>query len=640
MRSVNLRMPLHMIRKFWNDRRGSYTLATIGVTVPLLGALAVGVDFTEMSRGKQATLNALDAAGIATARRIIEGGKDADMLAYARQFFDANLRGVNPDDVTLTVTLPNNSAGGGTLKLKATLKYNSYFFETFAELSGFDPEQLNYTAQTEIKLKNTAEVALVLDNSGSMDFIGTGSGKKRMVLLKEAAKQLVDTMAAQAQQMKQLDKPVQFSVVPFAASVNVGPDNKSASWMDTDGVSPIHHENFDWTSFGTAKTSPNKYVEMIAGAAWARGKDWGTLRDTRLTRFTLYDNTKVITGSTTSKGVTTYTYANAASWEGCVETRPYPYNINNGAASKSTPASLFVPMFAPDEAGNKWTLDLVGTVGKILGFSSYNSWWDDNTTGTSTVLATQRARQRDMTKYFVAAPRGTTMPDAHDGPNQSCTTKPVLPLTDVSKTAGVTKVKDAIDAMESNGATNVPEGMAWGWRTVSSGQALGTGRTETERGNDKVVIVLTDGANTYYTPGSLGSQDYAGNKSIYSSFGYTGQTYSGATTTRLFMNTTVNKSTYTNDNYTSAMNQQFAELCTNAKKAGITVMTVGLDLNSNDKTDKGQIDALTTCASDSKFRKDPVTGKPIKLFWNATGKSLLEDFKKIADELSNLRIVS
>ena len=51
--------------------------------------------------------------------------------------------------------------------------------------------------------------------------------------------------------------------------------------------------------------------------------------------------------------------------------------------------------------------------------------------------------------------------------------------------------------MAPTGNTNVPEGMAWGWRTVSSNAPFTDGRPNTEKGNDKVVIVLTDGANTY-----------------------------------------------------------------------------------------------------------------------------------------------
>ena len=111
-----------------------------------------------------------------------------------------------------------------------------------------------------MRLKNTLEVALVLDNSGSMSTIGTGSGKERIDLLKEAAKQLVETLANQADMMKQIAKPVQFALVPFSASVNIGPDDKikAATWMDQDGISPIHHENFDWTSF----TDTNKKVSQ------------------------------------------------------------------------------------------------------------------------------------------------------------------------------------------------------------------------------------------------------------------------------------------------------------------------------------------------------------------------------------------
>ncbi|TIO99079.1 MAG: hypothetical protein E5X72_33625, partial [Mesorhizobium sp.] len=66
--------------------------------------------------------------------------------------------------------------------------------------------------------------------------------------LKSAAKQLVDQLSGQAQLMKQISKPVQFSLVPFAASVNIGAANKDAAWMDRDGISPIQHENFDWTT--------------------------------------------------------------------------------------------------------------------------------------------------------------------------------------------------------------------------------------------------------------------------------------------------------------------------------------------------------------------------------------------------------
>jgi hypothetical protein len=439
--------------------------------------------------------------------------------------------------------------------------------------------------------------------------------------------------------MKQLPKPVQFGVVPFAASVDVGASNKTATWMDTNGLSPIHHEIFTYPNT-TGGSSPI-YTQDVAGIKYARGNGWTTLgdgwktlKDKPLTRFTFFDNIKRRTG--TSGGQPTYAHI---SWEGCVESRPYPYNVNDAAASTTTPATLFVPMFAPDEVGNVWTKQSDGYT--IKTFNASNSWWDDQTTSTSTGTSTQLARQKKVDKYFVDMPQATSkMPAAHEGPNSSCTTTAILPLTDVSTTTGVTTVKNAIDAMESNGATNVPEGMAWGWRVISHDAPFTEGRAETEKGNDKVVIVLTDGANTYYTPDSLGFTDNAGMKSTYSSYGYTQQPYNGGYT-RLFLNTSnaVVKTDYSNDNYTKALNEQFATLCTNAKAGKVIVMTVSLDLSSTDTAEKAQIDALKACSSESRFRKG-TDGKPAKLYWNTTGSDLAKSFKEIADELSNLRIVS
>ncbi|MCB1467354.1 MAG: hypothetical protein KDK08_09490, partial [Rhizobiaceae bacterium] len=112
-------------------------------------------------------------------------------------------------------------------------------------------------------------------------------------------------------------------------------------------------------------------------------------------------------------------------------------------------------------------------------------------------------------------------------------------------------------------------------------------------------------------------------------------------TKRIFMGTSnaVSKSDYSNGNYTKALNEQFAALCSNAKTAGIVVMTVSLDLSSSNGEEKAQMDALKACASESRFRKD-TNNLPAKLYWNATGSSLAEKFKEISQELSNLRIVS
>jgi len=628
-----------MFRKFFRDTRGNYALMTVIALVPLMGALVLAVDYTEISRQRQDTLNALDAAGLATARYIAGGASDQQAIAYANDFFEVNLRHVDPVNTVLTVVLPKNNTGGGTLKICAELTYSPYFLPAAAMLIGRESRDFKFSTCSEVRLKNTLEVALALDNSGSMDYLGTGSGKKRIDLLKAAAKQLIDTLAAQADMVKQVDKPIQFGLVPFAASVNVGSNNENASWMDTDGISPIHHENFDWSSFNQA----NRKVTKDGGGIYRKkGKDWGSQENEKVTRFTLFKEMKYYTDSKQTKK------ADYAKWEGCVEQRPSPYDVTDEPPTSSKPATLFVPMFAPDQvagAYNNWFLYKSGK-------TSY--YWSD-------VLSTSYTaaqRQAYMPKYFdiasigYVAPYGTQPAGQDVGPNASCTTQAITPLTDVTATAGMDKIKTAIDAMQPLGGTNVVSGLAWGWRVVSSALPFSEGRPESEKGNDKVVIVLTDGANTYYTPSYLGYNDDAGNKSIYADYGFVVPFANAYQYGRLFLNTSSNvkksgSGAYDNDNYTNAMNEQMAKLCQNAKDANVLVMTVSLDIDPSkisNKSDKAaaqaQIDGLKACASDSRYRKDPTDpSKPAKLYWNATGADLSDKFKEIADELSNLRVV-
>ncbi|TIQ31058.1 MAG: TadE/TadG family protein [Mesorhizobium sp.] len=632
--------------------------------VPLMGAVAMGVDYTELNRQKQMVLNALDAANFAAARRLAEGATDDQIKAYAVDFFNANLNNIDPADVSLDITLPSSQAGGGLLTMSATLNCHPYFHPAAALLVGVDevdankPVKLDMSSQ--VRLKNTLEVAMVLDNSGSMSTAGTGTGQKRIDLLKQAAKQLVDTLAQQAAQIKQIDKPVQFSLVPFAASVNVGPQNDNASWIDTYGLSPIANENFDWSTL----SAPDKYAQKINGIWYKKGTGWGTEEGQILTRFELYRDMKVVTsherivGSartvcdtyrsnhTCSHSHTEYdyndTYGPFASWQGCVEVRPYPYNVddtpasggpNNTGVGVGDPATMFVPMFAPDEPGNHWKVTQNPREPNPTTYGAANSWWNDDPSSPD-----GETRQSNMAKYFQPRPIDAPVLAKGAGPNYSCTTTPITPLTDVTNADGLAAIKASIDLMQPNGNTNVPEGMAWGWRTVSSAEPFTEGRPETERGNDKVVIVLTDGENTYSTV----SSDPAGNKSTYAAYGYTGVGYNGTSVTRLFGGTSsaIGQFNYSSGNYTNALNEQMAKLCDNAKAANIMVMTVALDMSSADAGDKKAMDALKTCSSDSRFRKDPTDpSKPAKLFWNATGATLSDNFREIANELSNLRVV-
>ncbi len=130
--------------------------------------------------------------------------------------------------------------------------------------------------------------------------------------------------------------------------------------------------------------------------------------------------------------------------------------------------------------------------------------------------------------------------------------------------------------------------------------------------------MLTDGANTYSVPNS----DPAGNKSTYAAYGYTGQGYNGTGTTRMFMGTSgaIGQYDYSGTNYTNALNEHMTKLCDNAKAGNIIMMTVSLDLSTNDTEENKAIEALKKCSSDSRFRKDPTNRQ--------AGEALLERHRR------------
>jgi Flp pilus assembly protein TadG len=729
-----------MLKNFLRNQDGNYAAIFAIAMLPLVAGVGISVDYSNISRLKHSLGDSTDAAGLAVSKVYAEGGKtDEELKELGRKFFEANFDPNYLNDAVVQVILPGEEGTNAKeLTVKGTLKYKTLFGPAIAALMGAEVGDNVVLIQTAtLKMRSLAEIALVLDNSGSMayDKSGKTSGvplaDQRLTLLKTAAKELVSTMITAGEQIEQVSDAVKFSVVPFAASVNVGASNATASWMDTRGISPIHHEHLNW-GVPTSETSPTVtnptgyYAEGTNGSKLdADGKP--------LTRFSIYNAlafraggsesssqcnvwrqsatsstvssqcaVRQRTGTVTTVGASSQAAATAISssvynldwlkerysWKGCVEARPDGYDLTDDEPSTATPSTLFVPMFAPDD----FNASRYGTTsGGGSHYGGYNNWWPDyetdltfkansywptyNDSGMSLHSAadpssstwrtsTSRPRMADVAKYFANKPylSGQGSPTSTSGrigqwqyfrddagPNQSCTTAAIKPLT-----GSESSIHQAIDAMEANGNTNVPEGLAWGWRSISSGAPFTEGVPESRKDIDKVVIVLTDGFNTYRELSAGSGGDVTRTRSSYAAYGYTGYagnggidglaTESDATNiTRMYKDTEASKTSHNQTNFQKAMDERMLEICDNIKGKKIMLMTVALDLNKanydtvaeQDAVDKA-IETLTNCAGDSRTRKNS-DGSKKKLFWNATSDTLDETFKEIADELSNLR---
>ena len=134
------------------------------------------------------------------------------------------------------------------------------------------------------------------------------------------------------------------------------------------------------------------------------------------------------------------------------------------------------------------------TTEPVSGASWYPYYWvKDTANNWPTVTAQDTATElqgKEITDWL-----------AEDGPNQGCPA-PMLPLTDVTTSAGKTTVLNTISSMwpRDSGGTQVHIGMMWGWRALSPNGPFAANNghplsysTASTTGWKKAVVLMTDG---------------------------------------------------------------------------------------------------------------------------------------------------
>ena len=205
-----------------------------------------------------------------------------------------------------------------------------------------------------------------------------------------------------------------------------------------------------------------------------------------------------------------------------------------------------------------------------------------------------------LCKYGTTATKATvaniTVGGIPGGPNFMCTSAPLLPLSTDKAT-----IKSAISAMVAQGATGVGEGAAWGWRALSPGEPFTEGRPYNTKNNTKVLILMTDGQNTYYPNSKF-------LKSWYDIYGYVDRNHLGTTST-------------SSSTLTQIMDQRTLQVCNNIKAAGIVIYTVAFQIPSDEA---GALDLLNSCASDKDKYFSPGTEADLLAAFNAIGRDITE----------------
>lgn len=577
-------------------------MVIFGVMAIVLVALSGSVvDYVGVQQARTRAQVALDAATLSLQPSIYDE-TEAEIRTKAQALLTQQ---INDTGISSDIYNVDIDTEAGSLLIEARLNVPL----VFVSLIGIDHMEPVIASEATRKKLNL-EVVMVLDNSGSMD------SYSRMTKLKTASKNAVDILF----EGKATKDNVAVAVVPFTTMVNAGSSYANASWVDKTGNSDIANDNFD-TDDNDATTF-NGPVDRLAL--------FGALSN--------------------------------VSWRGCFEARPYPYSTNDTVPSNSTPNTKFVPAFAPDEPGNKGQDPTWGS----LFYNSYlddeaaacvathnckfvqvqlncNSGWNNcnSTTTSNTTMATypngttqtgsnvcncnsdsvtsdtnwqnkqsgsskykertricgqvstlsDREKQERLCKYT------GTVSTSKDGPNAGCPTALILPLNHT-----VSTIKNSINAMTADGGTNIHQGAIWGFHVISPSEPFTEG-TAYDSATSKVMILMTDGENTFYTAGNMNNAQF-------------NQAYG------LPYNQREGNMSSTNNSMATRMNTLLSETCTNIKAADITIYTIGLSSPNTTTTN-----LIKNCASDAS-----------KAFFPSAASELDSIFEGIANELADLRL--
>jgi Flp pilus assembly protein TadG len=541
---------------FWRDRSGNVAITFGLVLSPMLMLIGAALDYSGASELKTQLQRATDATALQLCQ-MPATATQGQLDDTARKGMAAGMNGrTHAVDRVAATNDPRQVA------IETSAPFPTAVMRAFSRSYETMPVKAFSTCQMP---QHTFEIALVLDNTGSM--AASSGGMSKMDALKVAARDFVNRI---------YDDPAtsgrtKVSIVPFAAAVAVNPTTfRYANWIDQDARSPLHWQN-------------------ITGAAAAGFAN----------RFALFD---ALRASVPSWG-----------WAGCFESLPYPLNVQDAAPTPSNPDSYYVPLFAPDESGDGGDYDhRDGVTGAtVIAPNSYLN--DSNTLSGCGAVNDERARTGRACKYKRPTNAQTTMGSLSIGPNFSCTTRPLTRLTN-----NRSLLLGEINAMAPAGNTDIHEGMVWGWRTLSPRSVFADGTAYGTLGVRKVVVLMTDGDNTWTANGSNPIL-----KSLPSAKGFFANVDGSTVANRLPAGVAVPTS---NETARTAMNALTLESCRNAAAAGVTIYTIGFS-TTGDPMDQTSIDLLKQCA-----------GSPDRAFVASDSGAIQSVFQQVAKNLSALRL--
>lgn len=626
-----------LLGAFGRDRRGNVAMMWGLMGSVLVGLIGISVDFTRAQMIRTQLQNAADGAALVAERT--SNLSLAQRETAAKSYFDAEIGSLATAASFEVIQLEE---GGHRVVASIAMPMS------LAAIVRNEPWVIHVQAEAEANASPPIEVALVLDNTGSM--------ANDMDALRDAASDL-------AADLLSLDgDTVRVALVPFVAQVNIGNGATQMAWMDTTGVAPMNGELLEDRMIGYISRNTTSSSAQYTGSECEALSTLPYFNNTSTAanegypgpyRVVWRRNGTRCYAFTPADGVNYFTLFDQIpneSWKGCVEARPEPYDINDVAPTVSNPSTLFTPFFWLDTGGNanqsnsssssaanyrnnnqSYIADTPGDLryARASNVNASGSAANANIftvtmstgNGTSTAQEQREARFFNVFKYRGDSASIDSTPADTRGPNRGCPT-PIVPLT-----SNASLIQTNIAAMRDwmGGGTNQAEGLAWGWRVLSPGQPFTEGAPYDPSGETvrKVLVLMSDGENTNVGTDAVMATDY----SAYNHMGFWRDYASGNALTQLLFGIlhgilpsgVIRRDIDSSNEYVSYVNNRQSQLCTAIKNAGIEIYVV--------RFRDGNETLMRNCASSSEH------------FFNAdNAQELAEAFNAIGTGIGQLRL--
>ncbi|PQA86714.1 pilus assembly protein TadG-related protein [Hyphococcus luteus] len=262
------------IKSFARNRDGNIVFLFAFMTTVLFLFAGGAVDYSRWNAVRADMIESMDAASLALAQLAASDPTltESELKDYGRKFFEANFNYENNLEPGWNIVFALGDAA--VVSTCITGKLDTYLLG----VAGIKSLSIDKCVEITKKGSGRVELALVLDVTGSMDW--SIDGEKKIKSLKDAVDTMLDVMYG----TDETSQNIKIGVVPFNANVNPGGSSGwSSNWADTTASAYYHGKRFF-------------HVD----------KDGNVDMNTKVNHFTLYDSTP------------------GATWQGCVEARPYP----------------------------------------------------------------------------------------------------------------------------------------------------------------------------------------------------------------------------------------------------------------------------------------------------------------------------